>query len=253
MRKVSIFLKNSYSLKKERLNEINIKPRIMKTFRKVTPVLLSVFIFLFTVCNEPQKQIKEINTTKTYSLDTLKSDANWKRFLEQGKTKTKVKLFGQLADVTIDGLKLNTDGNVILNSGEMINHNDTLTKGTIIFDLNLVSVKSQKTKNDKLLKTKKLKDSKFSISITKEDTAVYYMENKMTIGNVTKEPITTAHSDYKNDSIFTIIGEVKFNTLDWPIRDDDNVKSVIKDEITIEMELFFNLVDVEKDTVYMTN
>lgn len=225
----------------------------MKISIKLLMCIFCVSNILNLGCNDSQKQIKSINVSRTYELDTLESSAKWNRFLEQGETKTKVKLFGQLADVTIDGLKLNTDGKVVLNSGQMVNYNDTLTKGEVNFDLNLVGVNKQNTKNDKFLKTKQLEGSKFDISVTEEEPKVFYIVNKMTIGDSIKEPFTTASFDLKNDSTITFTGEVKFNTLDWPIRDDENVKSVIKDEITMKMELIFNLTSINRDTIYMTN
>lgn len=226
----------------------------MKPLSKILTITsIAVLAIILTSCNEKQREIKEINTSKILMLDTINSKVTWQRYLEQGKTTTKVKIFGQLADVTIDGLKLNTDGRVLLKSGEMVNVNDSLTNCEVQFDLNMVSVQKQNTKKDKLLKTRQLKNSKFSITVTKEKPSVYLMVNKMTINDVTKEPITKASTDFENDSLIVIKGEVIFNTLDWPIRDDDNIKSVIKDEITIDMELLFNLVNVKKDTVYVQN
>lgn len=218
--------------------------------------LTLAFVFLSILliqCNQAENEvkIKEINTTKTYELDLSKSSVKWKRHLEQGKTKTKIKLFGGTADVTIDGFKVNTNGDIDLVSGQISRWNDSISNGQIVFDFTSIRLnKGRNSKEDKLFTEKKFKSSTFEVQIIEESQSTNSLTNKLTIDSVTNEINTTAAVDYSKDSVLSIIGEFKMNTLDWPIREKENAKSVIKDEITLDVELFFNRNNIQQDTVF---
>ncbi len=225
----------------------------MKTTKQIQCLsILLTFCLLLFACSEPKKEIKAIDITKSFTLDTINSNATWSRYLEQKKTKTRMRLFGGMADVTLDGLKLNTSGSIELVGGAIVSLNDTLQNGAIKFDFTSIKINTdRRKKEDDLFKTKQYPESKFKILKIIADSSAFRLESELTIAGVANEVNTQAQIDLQNDSLIIVNSVFEINTLDWPLRDENAKKNVIKDVITVNMKLRFNLADIQRDTTFV--
>jgi len=104
-------------------------------FLVATITLLAVYgvetIVAESVAHSGKPVVIEVN----YPLNTITSNADRERTLDQKATKQKVKLFGSMVDVDLGPVKLNTAGNVVIKEGRLTTTNIGLSEGTVVFDM----------------------------------------------------------------------------------------------------------------------
>jgi len=239
--------RNFYIFTHTKYNPVNYKNL------KLTALIYAVALITVCSCNEPEKKISSIDVTESYITDTLKSTASWSRDLEQGKTKTQIRIFGGLADVTIDGLSLTSEGDIDIVRGDLLKFNDTLINGNIIFDFTSFSLNTdRRLKEEDLFKVKEYPESRYEIKKIVPDSAGYELTGNLTIADVSNEVKSNARFTQNNDSVIEMNSDFEIQTLDWPLRDEKNAKSVIKDVITVHLKVFFNKESVQRDTTFIT-
>lgn len=167
-----------------------------------------------------------------YQLNAEESKADWNRTLDQKPTKQKVKLFGQMVDVDLGAVKLNSNGNATLTEGTLTETDGELTRATVVFDMS--SFKLAKEKGNGLFDVTKHPNSTLVLTDISDKTA----KGKLTIEGASKNmgvEITTT----KTNKGHTLKGSFVVNTLDFPLRDKVTAKDVNKDEIKVDFELIY--------------
>lgn len=182
--------------------------------------------------------IEVVIVKNNYQLDASNSKADWERILDQKPTKQKVKLFGSMVDVELGAVKLNTNGTVAVNNGELNTTDDEITNATIVFDM--ATLKFAKEKGNGLFDAKSYPNSTLELVNFTTDSAGYQSEGTLTIQEVSN-PITTHLNVTKSDNSYLLKGAFTINTLDFPLRDKVTEKDINKDEIKINFELNYLL------------
>lgn len=198
-------------------------------------------VLLLTACggasteneNNENAAVEVAAVVVNYQLNAEESKADWNRTLDQKPTKQKVKLFGQMVDVDLGAVKLNSTGNATLTEGNLTVTDDELTEATVVFDM--ASFKLAKEKGNGLFDITKHPNSTLVLTEISNKSA----KGKLTIEGVSKNmdvEITTI----KTDKVHTLKGSFVVNTLDFPLRDKVTAKDVNKDEIKVDFELIYN-------------
>lgn len=197
---------------------------------------------------QEKKEIVTINTTTTYNLNAEGSEVTWDRYLHQGPTKKKVKLFGADAEIELVEVELTTTGGLNLSEGVLKEYNESITSIKIDFDMTTFKLNTNMEKGDDLFKSKEYGSSSLIISEIIEDSVGYVLNGDLEIAGVTN-PVFVAATIEDNENSKTISGELIIQTLDWPLRDESAKKSVIKDEVTIQLKMVFEKGEVKQDSV----
>lgn len=167
-----------------------------------------------------------------YKLNPTESKADWERTLDQKPTKQKVKLFGNMVDVDLGAVTLNSNGNVTITEGGLITTDNTLTEATVIFDM--ATFKLAKEKKNGLFDVTKHPNSTLILTEISDSTA----NGKLTIQGVSSE--TDVHVTTKKiGSGYQLKGYFVVNTLDFPLRDKVTAKDINKDEIKVIFDLTY--------------
>ncbi|PJA09579.1 MAG: hypothetical protein COX70_01465 [Flavobacteriales bacterium CG_4_10_14_0_2_um_filter_32_8] len=208
------------------------------------PSLILINVFALFSCgqeneatltaNETEKTLVEEVINSNYQLDATNSKADWERTLDQKPTKQKVKLFGSMVDVELGAVKLNTNGTIAVNNGELNTTNDDVVDATVIFDM--ASLKFAQEKGSGLFDAKQYPNSTLTLTNFKADSAGYLAEGTLTIQKVSKS-VTVVLEIIKTDKNYSLKGSFTINTLDFPLRDKVTEKDINKDEIKILFEL----------------
>ena len=184
-----------------------------------------------------------INTTKTYELIADSGSIKWDRYLHQGPTTKKVKLFGTMADVSMGEIEISSNGEVKPVKGSLTEINGKLTKGELIFNMTTFRLNTNmEDKNDDLFKTKEYPESTYEMLEIIPDTAGYMIKGQLTIAKKTNKVDAHATISKQGKNGLKYLSTLTIKTLDWPLRDESAKKCVIKDEITIKISIFFQFV-----------
>ena len=190
--------------------------------------------------NNENQQEESVDVITQYQLKTDTSSATWDRYLHQGPTKKKMKLFGADVEVDMGEVELNTNGDVQLKSGELKQVNNELTSLNVLFDMTTFKLNTDmEDKHDDLFKTKEYPESELSISEFNKGEGVYDLKGSLTIADVT-QPMEATATVTEGENGKTIEGKFVIETLDFPLRDEAATKVTIKDEVTITLSLTFN-------------
>ena len=168
-----------------------------------------------------------------YQLNAEESSADWARTLDQKPTKQKTKLFGQMVDIELGAVKLNSNGSVTMKEGVLSTADDALTEATVVFDM--ASFKIAKEKGNGLFDVTKHPNSTLvltNITDTKAD-------GLLTIEGTSKKTDVTV-STTKSKKGHTLSGTFIVNTLDFPLRDKVTAKDINKDEIKVTFNLVYS-------------
>lgn len=210
-------------------------------------------ILLFAACgSESSSTGNETNSEETevipedvisdMTLNAQKSTATWERVLDQKATKKKVKLFGAMAEVEMGPVKLNMEGNVTPVKGGLKLVNDACESGNLIFDM--ATFKFAEESGQGLFDVKDYPQSELTFDKFKElkGDAKYNSTVTMTLTIQKHSETITAPMMVTNDGkTCSIKGNFKFNTLDFPLRDNAQKKDINKDEITVFLDLSYSL------------
>ena len=129
----------------------------------------------------------EVVVNSNYQLDAATSKADWERTLDQKPTKQKVKLFGSMVDVQLGAVKLNTNGNVNVTSGELNTSNEEVTDASVVVDM--ASIKFAEEKGKGLLDAKQYPNSTLELKNFSLDSTGYTAEGMLTIHKTSKPVI----------------------------------------------------------------
>jgi len=203
------------------------------------------------ITNESTPEKKEIitmNTTASFNLVEEGNEVSWDRFLHQGPTKKTIKIFGAEAEVELGEVELTTSGDVSLNSGILNEYNDSITDLTLFFDMTTLKLNTNMEKGDDLFKANEFGSSELRITEVLKDSAGYMLNGELEIASVSN-PVSVIAQIESTEKGKKITGDLVIQTLDWPLREESAKKSVIKDEITIKLNLLFEAGEVMRDTV----
>lgn len=198
---------------------------------------------------EQKAPVYRYTQTSDWKFNPEKSKADWSRVLDQKATKRQVKLFGNMVDVEMGPVKMDMSGNVELVEGGLTTKDEGYEKGQIVFDM--ATFHFAKEKGEGLFNVKEYPHSTLdflSFTVTSDSVKNYNSRVKLTIQEHAQEydiPLSLT----KSDSILKLKGSFKFNTLDFPLRDNIQKKDVNKDEITVKLDLGFDLAGTKKDSV----
>ncbi len=202
------------------------------------------FVFVLLSCgqeNEATTTANEIEETSVeevinsnYQLNITNSKADWERTLDQKPTKQKIKLFGSMVDVELGAVKLNTNGTITVNNGELKTTNGDVSDATVIFDM--ASLKFAQEKGSGLFDAKQYPNSTLALNNFKVDSTGYLADGTLTIQKVSK-PVIAHLTIVKVDKSYSLKGSFTINTLDFPLRDKVTEKDINKDEIKIIFKL----------------
>jgi len=195
-----------------------------------------------------KKEIITVNTTANYNLVAEGNEVTWDRYLHQGPTTKKIKIFGADAEVELGEVELNTSGDVSMNSGILNEYNDSITDLTLFFDMTTIKLNTDMEKGDDLFKANEFGSSELRITEVVKDSIGYILKGELEIASVSN-PITVQAQIESTETGKKINGDLVIQTLDWPLRDASAKKSVIKDEITIKLNLQFEAGEVQEDSV----
>lgn len=174
------------------------------------------------------------------------SDVNWSRILDQKATSKKIKMFGSVANVKLGPVKLNMEGKVQLKEGYILDRDGIPDKGEIIFDVATFSF--AKEKGDGLFDVKKFPYCNLNfIEFKPKSDSSYATDLLLTIQ---EKSDTIKDVDFlikENNKSLILTGQFKFNTLDFPLRENAKKQEVNKDEITVNLNLKFDF--AEKNVV----
>ncbi len=179
----------------------------------------------------------KVKVYRTYTLDSLNPKATWNRILDQKPTKQKVEMFGQMVDVDLGEVKMETSGTAEIKSGDLKTTDDSITSAIIIFDM--ASFKLSKEKGKGLFDVKKYPDSKLEMNTFKKDDALYKAKGKLTIQNITN-PVDIKLEVIKTDKTYQLKGSFVFQTMDFPLRENVAKKDINKDEIKISFDVKYS-------------
>lgn len=210
-------------------------------------VIISLMTFGFLACSTEDHQkdqeieiVSEISDITTeYILVSDSSSVKWERYLHEGPTKKKMKLFGADVEVEIGDVELNTVGEAQLNSGKLIEVNNELISSTLSFDMTTFKINTDmENKFDDLFKANEYPESILNFSQVVKTDSNYTLNGSLTIADVENSIVATANIFDHNEGK-KMDGKFVINTLNWPLRDEEAIKSTIKDEVTVSISLFF--------------
>lgn len=185
-----------------------------------------------------------------WDFDADNSEVSWSRILDQKATKKKVKLFGAEVDMELGPVKLNMEGDVSLKEGYLNDENGNYQDGVIIFDM--ATFKFAEEKGEGLFNTNDYPNSTLeflSFDPISDGEYNYNSNVRLTIQDHSEEFEVPLKIE-TGESLVNVTGEFQFNTLDFPLRESARKKDVNKDEITVDMDMNFNLVKtMVKDSV----
>jgi len=181
-----------------------------------------------------------INTTKIYELKADSGSIKWDRYLHQGPSKKKIELFGSSVDVNLGEIEISSNGEVEPVKGSLTEVNGKLTKGEIVFNMTTFKLNTKmEDKNDDLFKTTEYPESTYEMLEILPDSAGYIIKGQLTIAKKTNKVEAHAKITKFGKNGLKYLSTLTIKTLDWPLRDESAKKCVIKDEITIKMDLLY--------------
>ena len=188
--------------------------------------------------NSPEAEIIPEDVIVDCNLNIEESSISWERFLDQKATKKKVKLFGAMVDMEMGPVTLTMNGEVTPLKGGIKLLNDVYNSGNLIFDMK--TFKFAEERGQGLFNTKDYPESELKFDEFKElkgDKENNYTVSMTLTIQKHSETITAPMSVKSDGKSCSIIGDFKFNTLDFPLRDNAKKSEVNKDEITVLLNL----------------
>lgn len=206
-------------------------------------ILLSTLTLLLASCGggtaesgpnkTNEKSMEEVvPVVLDFKLNAAESKAEWERTLDQKPTKQKVNLFGQVVDVDLGAVKLNSNGSGTLKEGSLNVIEDALTEATVIFDM--ASFKFAKEKGNGLFDVTTHANSTLVLTDISNSKA-----NGELIIQGTSKKMGVQVTSTKTKNGHTLSGSFIINTLDFPLRDKVTKKDINIDEIKVGFELYY--------------
>lgn len=219
-------------------------------------VMMSLAIIVFVIAcgsNSNSSKDKEftVKNSKVFKLDTVNSSIKWNRSVDYKYLKTQVKLFGMMTDVSMENVQFETEGTAFAQSGDLTLINDAMESGKLMIDFSVIRFYSESEEAFFVNETyppAALTFKKFTQDTTVENS--FIADCELTLIDKTKSvsfPIELKKDDKGN---IKIVGKYLMKTMEWPIYKNPDNKSVNKDEIMFNFDLFFNLDSEISDTVY---
>lgn len=211
-------------------------------------LFIPVFLFLFACGTDSTSENK--NSTETeitpediladFELNTDESSITWERYLDQKATKKKVKLFGAMVDMEMGPVTLTMNGDVTPLNGTIKTVNNACSSGNLIFDM--ATFKFAEERGQGLFNVKDHPESELKFNefkVLKGDKANNYTVSMALTIQKHSETITAPMFVNFDGKSCSIKGNFKFNTLDFPLRDNAQKKDINKDEITVFLDLSY--------------
>jgi len=220
-------------------------------------IIISFVSFIIAGCSsgsgsEKTTKKTEITTTKTYSLFTDKSTLTWNRQVDYKHLEKRVKVFGAYADVTMDNVQFETNGDAVLNNGSIVLVNDEYQTAELEIDLSLTRFYSDE--EEEFFVSEEYPPAKLVIKSFKPvegEKDSYTAECDLTINEVTKAvtfPVTMSKSE---KDIISIHATYLMQTSEWPILKQPKPENVNYDEISFGFDLVFGNMAEKSDTAYI--
>lgn len=200
---------------------------------------------------EANAPIYEVTQTELYSCNLGASEVTWDRVLDQKPRKVKKKFLGADIEVELGAVKLDMHGDVSLIDGSLSVVNETLESAEITFDM--ATFQFAENKGEGLFNTTAYPNSTLRFLSFEDypgDNYNYMAKMELTIQDHTETieaPLMIM--DNKMGDEYQIDGDLKFNTLDFPLRKDADAAAVNLDEITVHLKLNFGRTETNIDSV----
>lgn len=183
--------------------------------------------------NEDEQSDPEI-VKAAYALDASTSSATWERTLDQKATKQKIKMFGQMVDVELGAVKLNSNGTVSVQSGTLTTEDEVVSEATVVFDM--ASFKIAQEKGNGIFDVLQYPSSTLKMTEFTADSSGYVAKGELTIQGASAT-IDINLNQTKTSNGYNLTGSLLINTMDFPLRDQVTAKDINKDEIVVTFEL----------------
>ncbi|HOZ30938.1 MAG TPA: YceI family protein [Bacteroidales bacterium] len=222
----------------------------------------STIIFFVLICSvaitnnscsgsvNQDKKNPEIRHTKTYTLNTEISSLRWSRQVDYKHLEKKVKVFGVYADVSLENVQFETNGDAKVTDGNMMIINDKFESGQIKIDLSLTRFYSEDEEsffvNETYPPANLLIQSFVKDSIGDNS---YIAKGNLTINEKTMDiefPVQLNIDEYSN---LFFKAEYLMQTSDWPILKQPKPENVNYDKINFSFDLVFDNMVEKSDTV----
>ena len=217
-----------------------IKPAIMKYKTVFKTGVLALSVALLVSCgssnqtdNADEQSNPEVIKAE-YTLDASTSSATWERTLDQKATKQKVKMFGQMVEVELGAVKLNSNGSVSIQSGTLTTKDEVIAEATAIFDM--ASFKIAQEKGNGLFDVQEYPSSTLKMTDFTADSTGYVAKGELTIQGA-NATVDINLNQTKTSNGYNLTGSLLINTMDFPLRDQVTAKDINKDEIVVTFEL----------------
>jgi|GEM_PF-4599243 len=214
-------------------------------------IVLALFATL-SCSSEKNEKSFSISKTETFIVDTSKSLVKWDRFVDNKLINKKVKLFGSYVDVKMENVTFNSSGTTPVTGGELIYINDVFSSGKIQMNFSVCRFYSEE--EESFFKVKEYPPVIMQIKSIEQDSLNKSGKLNILATLTIRDSIKNISfpADFVKDSLnnLRMSGEYILQTLDWPIRENPDVKNIRKDEITFKFDLGFLLSKTATDTIY---
>lgn len=220
---------------------------------------LFTFVLIFsiaTICNScsssgsSEKKEPQIKITKTYALNTEISSLKWVRKVDYKYIQKKVKVFGVYADVSLENVQFETNGEAKLKSGNLVVIDDKFDSGLIEIDLSLTRFYSED--EESFFVNESYPPAKLLIQSFKKDSVsdISYVANaSLTINEKTMEIELPVQISSDEKSNWSFKAEYLMQTSDWPILKQPKPENVNYDKIVFNFDLVFDNMVEKSDTI----
>lgn len=218
--------------------------------------LIPVAIFLafgLLSCGGSSEDNREstVIISKTYVLDTESSTVAWNREVNYKNITTQVKLFGVMADVSMDNVEYQTNGDAVASSGYLLDVDGEMLIGDIEIDLSLTRFYSQQ--EESFFVNEEYPPAYIDIyafekneDIENEYTAFCLLSMGETMDSISfpVEMIVV-----EGESV-NMIGSYMMETSNWPILNQPEPENVVFDNIYFDFNLNYIFESEAEETIY---
>lgn len=226
----------------------------MKIFYISLALISSITIFLSCATssdNQPDNRVVIKKVDKQFILLSDKSKINWERFVDNKKVEKTIRLFGSDCKVTMENVQFNTNGTFNVGKGELLMTDDKWLSGTI--ELDFVAMRIWSDEEQKYFTTKEFPASVLRIDSFDDDTlgnGHYIMKCNLSILDSSKNIDIPVIINTDSLGLVNVDGNFKIQTLDWPLKETPDRANVRKDEITLNLNLYFENIKNDTSIVY---
>ncbi len=204
-----------------------------------------------TNADNADSRTKITTINKQFELVPDKSKIDWTRFVDNKKVEKTIRLFGNDTKVTMENVQFNTEGTLDVKKGDLLMTDNKWVSGDVELDFTAVRLWSEE--EQKYFATKEFPASQLKIESFENDTTGkdnYILNCTLSILDSTKAITIPAEITTDSLGLTLLKGVYKLQTLDWPLKENNDRKKVRKDEFTLNLELYFENTKSDTSVVY---